>query len=110
MVIVASYGGRQPSRIFDPAVVGRPFVTTTSFIASGTPASGPSSSPAARFASTARGRGQRALGVDVQEGVHPLVGRGDAVQVRLRDLDGADLAGGDPRGGVGGGQLVQCGH
>src|SRR5580692_7764428 len=32
VVIVASYGGRQPSRIFDPEVVGRPFVTTTSFM------------------------------------------------------------------------------
>src|SRR5258708_1751335 len=35
--IVASYGGRQPSRILDPAVVGSPSVTTTSFIANGTP-------------------------------------------------------------------------
>src|SRR5919198_362640 len=53
-VIVASYGGNQPSRIFEPAVVGRSFVTTTSFIASGTPASGPSDSPFARCLSTAR--------------------------------------------------------
>src|SRR5689334_6115284 len=30
--IVASYGGRQPSRIFEPAVVGRSLVTTTSFM------------------------------------------------------------------------------
>src|SRR5690349_17310144 len=28
--IVASYGGTQPSRIFEPAVVTRSFVTTTS--------------------------------------------------------------------------------
>src|SRR6478735_6075575 len=49
---VASYGGTQPSRIFEPAVVGRPCVTTTSLTAIGTPASGCSSSPAARRAST----------------------------------------------------------
>ena len=50
---VESYGGRQPSRIFDPAVVGMSFCTMTSFNASGTPARGESFSPAARFASTA---------------------------------------------------------
>src|SRR4051794_23495967 len=49
---VASYGGFQPSRIFDPLVVGTPSVTTTSLRATGTPASGPSSVPAARAAST----------------------------------------------------------
>ena len=49
---VESYGGRQPSRIFDPHVVGTPFCVMTSFNASGTPASGDSFSPAARFAST----------------------------------------------------------
>src|SRR5580765_5412340 len=36
---VASYGGRQPSRIRDPAVEGSPLVTTTSLTATGTPAS-----------------------------------------------------------------------
>src|SRR4051812_9795506 len=52
-VMVASYGGRHPPRIFDPAVVGRSLVTTTSFMASGTPASGPRTAPDARAASTA---------------------------------------------------------
>ncbi len=52
--MVESYGGRQPSRIFDPTVVGTPLVVSTSFTATGTPASGPSSSPAARRSSTAR--------------------------------------------------------
>ena len=47
-LMVASYGGIQPSRILDPAVVGTPSVTTTSFMASGTPASGPTGFPAAR--------------------------------------------------------------
>src|SRR5262245_33153725 len=47
---VASYGGRQPSRILEAAVVGTPLVTITSFTATGTPASGPSRSPAARRA------------------------------------------------------------
>ena len=66
---VASYGGRQPSRILDPQVVGTPSGAHESLSASGTPASGPSCSPAARAASTARGCGERAVGVDVQEGV-----------------------------------------
>src|SRR5262249_38054577 len=43
--IVASYGGRQPSRIFDAAVVGTPLVAITSLTATGTPASGPVTSP-----------------------------------------------------------------
>ena len=50
---VESYGGRQPSRIFDPQVVGTPFCAMTSFSASGTPASGDNFSPFARLASTA---------------------------------------------------------
>ena len=39
------------------------------------------------------GRGQRALGVDVQERVDLPVDVGDAVEVGLGDLDGADGAG-----------------
>src|SRR5687767_3440536 len=38
-VRVASYGGRQPSRILDPAVVGMSVVVKTSLCAIGTPAS-----------------------------------------------------------------------
>src|SRR5829696_600611 len=45
---VASYGGRQPSRIFDPLVVGTPSVTTTFLRATGTPVSRPRSAPVAR--------------------------------------------------------------
>ena len=52
-VTVASYGDVQPSRIFDPQVVGMSVVVNTSLSASGTPASGDgSSSPAATAAST----------------------------------------------------------
>ena len=51
---VESYGGRQPSSIFEPQVVGIPFWTNTSFSASGTPASGETFSPDLRFSSTAR--------------------------------------------------------
>ncbi len=54
LVTVASYGGTQPSRIFEPTVVGMSSVVKMSFSASGTPASGPSFSPAAFLASTAR--------------------------------------------------------
>ena len=53
-VTVASYGERQPSRIFEPQVVGISVVVKTSLSASGTPASGDGScSPAASVASTA---------------------------------------------------------
>src|SRR3954447_6899419 len=38
---VASYGGRQPSRILEPQVVGSPRVHMLSLSATGTPASGP---------------------------------------------------------------------
>lgn len=53
-VRVASYGGTHPSRILEPTVVGMSWVVKMSLSASGTPASGPSFSPAARLASTAR--------------------------------------------------------
>src|SRR3984957_20220752 len=53
-VTVDSYGGYQPSRIFDPQVAGAPMVANRSFTATGTPASAPSRSPAARLRSTAR--------------------------------------------------------
>src|ERR1700735_720397 len=53
-VMVDSYGGYQPSRIFDPQVAGAPTVVNRSFTATGTPASAPSRSPAARLRSTAR--------------------------------------------------------
>src|SRR5258708_31080612 len=52
-VTVASYGDVQPSRIFDPQVVGISVVVNTSLSASGTPASGGGSeSPAATAGST----------------------------------------------------------
>ncbi len=53
-VTVASYGGRQPSRIREPQVVGMSLVVNTSFRASGTPASGEAgASPDRSDASTA---------------------------------------------------------
>src|SRR3954451_8072897 len=52
-VTVASYGARQPSRIFEPHVVGMSVAVYTSLSASGTAASGDgSASPAATAAST----------------------------------------------------------
>src|SRR5450759_4632484 len=48
---VAVYGGRHPSRILEPQVVGVPRVQRLSFTAIGTPASGPGSSPRATVAS-----------------------------------------------------------
>ncbi|CAB4633492.1 unannotated protein [freshwater metagenome] len=49
---VASYGGTQPSRIFDPAVDGMSSVHSTSLTATGMPASELSDTPPARAAST----------------------------------------------------------
>jgi hypothetical protein len=52
-VTVASYGDVQPSRIFDPQVVGMSVVVNTSLSAKGTPANADGSvSPAATNAST----------------------------------------------------------
>src|SRR5918992_3497247 len=52
-VTVASYGGGQPPRVFEPAVVGMSIVVKTSLSASGTPASGDAGGlPAARPSST----------------------------------------------------------
>ena len=53
------------------------------------------------------GDGERLVGVDVQEGVDLAVDGGDAVQVRLGDLDGGDLAGGQLLGERGGGEADQ---
>ena len=52
-VTVASYGGTQPSRIFEPHVVGASVVVNTSLSASGTPVSGDDASPAATASSAA---------------------------------------------------------
>src|SRR6202046_3389829 len=53
-VTVASYGERQPSRIFEPHVVGMSTLVKTSLSASGTPASAEAGcSPAASDLSTA---------------------------------------------------------
>ena len=79
---VASYGGTQPSRIREPHVVGRPSVASTSLTAIGTPSSGEAARPGRAAGVGLGGLGQRALGVDVQEGVHGGVDRGDPVEVR----------------------------
>ena len=50
---VASYGGTHPSRIRDEQVVATPWVQRLSFSATGTPARGPGSRPAATASSTA---------------------------------------------------------
>src|SRR5688500_11025230 len=49
LTTVASYGGIQPSRIFEPAVVATPLVTRLSLSAIGTPTSEPSGWPVLRF-------------------------------------------------------------
>src|SRR4051812_24552871 len=52
--IVALYGGRQPSRILEAAVVGTPLVAITSLTATGTPASGPEISPLSTLSAACR--------------------------------------------------------
>src|SRR5665647_1586555 len=54
VTIVASYGGIQPCRVRDPAVVGSPLVVAMSFTAIGTPARMWSSSPPIRRLSMVR--------------------------------------------------------
>ena len=59
------------------------------------------------------GDGERLVRVDVQEGVDLAVDGGDAVQVRLGDLDGGDFAGGQLAGerrGGGADQFVVLSH
>src|SRR5690606_16826559 len=53
---VASYGGTNSASIRDPAVVTTPWVQKLSLIATGTPASGPGSRPAATSWSIAAAR------------------------------------------------------
>src|SRR5918995_4384463 len=60
VTIVASYGGFHPSRIRDEHVVGTPRVHMLSLSATGTPASGPGSPPAATVASIAAARSRAA--------------------------------------------------
>ena len=61
-ITVASYGGTNRSRIFEPHVVRTPFVHSTSFTAVGTPSIGPFGRPvrhrssAAEAAASARSR------------------------------------------------------
>src|SRR6218665_118179 len=83
----------------DPAVVGMPRVVSTSLIASGTPASGCSFSPAGRRRSMSApgggagawvvsqgGGGKGWLVGDVQKGVQGAVNGVDAVEVGLCDV------------------------
>ena len=80
---VASYGGTQPSRIFEPTVVVRPLVAITSLTAIGTPSSG-EATVAGRAPGVGLPRGgERALVVDLEERVHGTVDGRDPVEMRL---------------------------
>ena len=68
-----------------------PRVHRLSFSATGTPASGPGSRPAATAASTASACGQRLVGQHGQEGVELAVARRDGGQRLLGDLPGRAL-------------------
>ncbi len=87
---------------------GMSIVQSTSLIATGTPASGSERSARGAAAGRSRRRASSASGrVDVQEGVHVAVDRGDAVEVRAGRLDAGHLAGGEQLGEVGRGQAGQ---
>src|SRR6185437_11316143 len=87
---VASYGGTQPSRIFEPDVDGMSYVHSTSLIAIGT---GERAEPLTCRASGIHcvGRRESALGRHVQERVHVGVDGLDALEVCTRRLDAGDL-------------------
>jgi hypothetical protein len=98
----ASYGGRQPSRMPDEHVVGTPRVHRLSLSATGTPASGPGSSPAATRSSTLPPTPVR-VGHDGGEGGDLAVAGGDGREVGLDHVDRRALPGADG-GGDGGGR------
>ena len=106
---VPSYGGIQPSRMREPAVVGMPLVTITSLSAMGTPASGGSSLPAARSASTAAAVASASSRVDVEERVNGAVHSGDAVKAGLRRGHRGDLSSRHAVGKLLGGKPRECG-
>ena len=107
---VASYGGIQPSRIFEPTVVGMPSVVKMSFSASGHAGQRAELLAGRALGVDGAGLRERALAVDVQEGVDLLVHGLDAGQVGLGDLDGGELAGRDLRGDLGRGELDDVRH
>ena len=85
-------------------------MASTSLTAIGTPSSAEAAAPGRPALVGGPGRGQRALGVDVQEGVHGAVDGGDPVEVRLGHLDRGGLAGGERVGELGGGAAGQVAH
>ena len=100
------HGGvvRRHPALEDPRAArrGQTLVASTSLTAIGTPSR---PVPCVRRATLVGGTGllERTLGVDVQEGVDGAVDRGDPVEVRLGELDGGGLAGGERVGELGGG-------
>ena len=80
-VTVASYGGRQPSRIRDPQVVGMPFIAQDVLQSQGYAGKRPELLARRPLGVDGPSSRQRAVGVDVQERVDVGVDRGDAVEV-----------------------------
>ena len=97
-VTVASYGGRQLPRMREAQVVGMSAVVKTSLRASGTPASGPSTSPAARRSSTARAAARALSAATCRKACSSLVDRVDAAQVGVGHFQRGHLAARDRRG------------
>src|SRR4029453_9460843 len=110
---VASYGGTNSSRIFDPAVDRTPLVTSTSLRARGTPASGPSRSPRSlawsnsRAASRAWAPAAGGAAARGWESAGPPAGGGEPLQGGLGGLDGGRLPAGEALGQLVGGQVGQ---
>jgi hypothetical protein len=99
---VASYGGRQPSRIFEPLVVGHALgdddVLERHRHAGQRAELGSRRAGGVDLGGLRRARPR----VDVQVGAEHAVLGGDPVQVGPGHLDGAHLAGGEQAGELGG--------
>ena len=98
---VASYGGRQPSRIFDEHVVGMPRVHMLSLSATGTPASGPGSRPAATASSTARAAARASSASTRLKAWISASRAAIAARCVVEHVDGRALAGPDGGGDLG---------
>ena len=107
---VASYGGTQPSRMREPAVVGSPLVVAMSLTAIGTPSRSGTSPPAERALVGGAGLRERAVGVDVEERVNGAVDGPDPVQVRLGHLDGRGVSAAQRVGDLGGREPGEVAH
>ena len=75
-----------------------------SLMATGTPCNGPIAWPLRRRSSSAARLRKRLARIEVDEGMHLVVERGDAVEAGARVVLSRYIAVGDPLGGLDGGE------